>query len=66
MLTDVNEEALQKAVQIVLKNIPTAEVMAVRADVSKEAEVAAAVEAAVAKFGRLDVAVSRVVGRDGE
>ncbi|BEJ16183.1 hypothetical protein CspHIS471_0507880 [Cutaneotrichosporon sp. HIS471] len=55
VLSDVNEEAVLKAAELVLKNFPTSEAFGVKVDVSKEADIARVVEAAVAKFGRLDV-----------
>lgn len=58
VLSDVNEAAVNKAAEVVRERFPTSEAIAVKCDVSKEAEIKALVDAAVAKFGRLDVMVS--------
>lgn len=57
LLVDVNLAAAEKAAALVAQRSPGVQAVAVRADVSKEAEVQAAVERAVALFGRLDVMV---------
>lgn len=55
ILSDVNEEAVNAAAALVVKHFPTSEAIAVKCDVSKEADVEAVVKAATDKFGRLDV-----------
>lgn len=60
LLSDINEESVQKAADILRQQFPDAEVDSVKCDVSKEADVKAMVERAVEKWGRLDVLVSRL------
>ncbi|ORY32902.1 hypothetical protein BCR39DRAFT_583338 [Naematelia encephala] len=55
LLSDVNDAALSKAVDLVAKNFPTSEAIGVKCDVSKESEVESLVKTAVSKWGRLDV-----------
>lgn len=57
-ISDVNDEAAQKAAEYIVKHYPTSECQAIRCDVSSEEDVKNLVEAAVAKWGRLDVMVS--------
>ncbi|KAI0284975.1 hypothetical protein BGY98DRAFT_444763 [Russula aff. rugulosa BPL654] len=55
LLVDVNIEAAQRAVEIIKRKHPNANVLAIRADVGQEADVKAAVDTAVKEFGRLDI-----------
>ncbi|KAJ3552903.1 hypothetical protein NM688_g3908 [Phlebia brevispora] len=55
LLVDVNAEAVKKATKLVAERFPNVKVAPFKADVSKEAEVKAAVDKAVELFGRLDV-----------
>lgn len=55
LLSDVNEDAVKKAAELVKKEFPASEAEGIKCDVSKEAEVKACVEKAVQKWGRLDV-----------
>jgi len=55
LLVDVNKEAVEKATEIIRQKQPDAKVLAIRADVGQEADVKAAVDTAIKKFGRLDV-----------
>ncbi|KIP07728.1 hypothetical protein PHLGIDRAFT_127494 [Phlebiopsis gigantea 11061_1 CR5-6] len=55
LLVDVNEQAVNAAAKKVAERFPNVKVAATKADVSKEAEVKAAVDKAVELFGRLDV-----------
>ena len=57
LLVDVNLEAAERAARLVAERTPNAQAVAFKADVSKEAEVKAAVDKAVELFGRLDVMV---------
>jgi NAD(P)-dependent dehydrogenase (short-subunit alcohol dehydrogenase family) len=57
VLVDINLEAAQKAAKLVAERFPNAKAVATRADVSKEADIKAAVDLAVKEFGRLDVMV---------
>lgn len=57
LLVDINLEAAQKAASLINERYPNIKAMATKADVGKEADVKAAVEKAVAEFGRLDVMV---------
>jgi NAD(P)-dependent dehydrogenase (short-subunit alcohol dehydrogenase family) len=57
VLVDINLEAAQKAAKLVAERFPHAKAVATRADVSKEADIKAAVDLAVKEFGRLDVMV---------
>ncbi|GAA5844004.1 hypothetical protein JCM9279_003700 [Rhodotorula babjevae] len=53
---DINEEAAQRAVKLVAEMYPDApRAIAVKCDVSKEADIKACVAKAVEEFGRLDV-----------
>lgn len=55
MLVDINLEAAQNAVTLIATRSPNVKVLATKADVSKEADVKAAVDLAINEFGRLDV-----------
>ncbi|GJE84891.1 short-chain dehydrogenase [Phanerochaete sordida] len=55
LLVDVNLAAAERAARLVAERSPGVQAAAFKADVSKEAEVKAAVDQAVALFGRLDV-----------
>ena len=57
LLVDVNIDAAEKAAKLVSQRSPNIKALAFKADVSKEDEVKAAVDKAVAEFGRLDVMV---------
>lgn len=57
-ISDINEPAAKKAAEYVASQYPTSECQAIKCDVSREADIQALVEAAVAKWGRLDVMVS--------
>lgn len=58
VLSDINLQAVQGAADLINSRYHKAHAIAVRCDVSKEAEVKAVVERAVDHFGRLDVMVS--------
>ncbi|KAL1407438.1 hypothetical protein Q8F55_006871 [Vanrija albida] len=55
VLSDVNEDAVKKAAARVAEQFPSSQAFALKADVGKEEDVKALIEAAVEKFGRLDV-----------
>jgi len=55
LLVDVNFAAAEKAAKLVQERSPNTRAIPFKADVSKEAEVEAAVQLAVKEFGRLDV-----------
>ncbi|GHJ84393.1 hypothetical protein NliqN6_0795 [Naganishia liquefaciens] len=55
ILADINLEAAQKTVQRINERYPEAKAIAIKCDVSKEAEVEACVKKAVEEFGRLDI-----------
>ena len=57
LLVDVNIDAVEKAAKLVSERNPNIKAVAFRADVSKGADVKAAVDKAVELFGRLDVMV---------
>lgn len=59
-MVDVNLEAAEKASKLIAERFPNVKAAAIKADVSQEAEIKAAVDKAVELFGRLDVMV-RVV-----
>jgi hypothetical protein len=59
LLTDINETAVAQAAELVNKQFPSADAEGIKCDVSKEADVKAAIDRAVEKWGRLDVLVSR-------
>ena len=59
-MSDINEEAVTKAAELVNANFPTAKAVGVKCDVSKEADVKAMIDRAVSEFGRLDVLVCRL------
>lgn len=53
---DINEQAAQRTVDVIAKQVPgAAKAIAVKCDVSKEAEIKAMVAKAVEEFGKLDV-----------
>jgi len=58
VLSDKDATLLNAAVEQVRTQFPSSEAIGVTCDVSKEAEVKAMIDAAVDKFGRLDVLVS--------
>ena len=58
MLVDINLEAAQNVVALIATRSPNVKVLATKADVSKEADVKAAVDLAIKEFGRLDVMAS--------
>jgi NAD(P)-dependent dehydrogenase (short-subunit alcohol dehydrogenase family) len=55
LLVDINIQAAQRATEIIKRKYPDAKVIAIRADVGKEADVKAAVDTAIKEFGRLDI-----------
>jgi NAD(P)-dependent dehydrogenase (short-subunit alcohol dehydrogenase family) len=57
LLVDINLEAAEKATALVSERYPNVKALATRADVSKEADVKAAVDLALKEFGRLDIMV---------
>lgn len=61
LLVDVNIEAAQRATEIIKQKHPNAKLLAIRADVGKEADVKAAVDTAVKHFGRLDIMVLSIL-----
>lgn len=54
---DISLENAERGVALIVERFPNVKAFAVKADVGKEADVKAAVEAAVKEFGRLDVMV---------
>lgn len=58
ILADINLEAAQKTAQRIHERYPDVKAIAIKCDVSKEAEVEACVNKAVEEFGRLDIVVS--------
>ena len=58
MLVDINLDAAQNVVALIATRSPNVKVLATKADVSKEADVKAAVDLAINEFGRLDVMAS--------
>ena len=60
LLVDINEEAVTSAASKLAQKAPEVKVLATRADVSKEADIKAAVDKAIAEFGRLDIMVGIV------
>lgn len=58
LLVDINEEAVAAAASKLAQKFPEVKVLAARADVGREADIKAAVDKAVAEFGRLDIMVS--------
>lgn len=62
VMADINEAAVTAAAEQVRSRFPTSDAVAVKCDVGKEADIKAMVDAAVQKFGRLDVMVSAVAG----
>jgi NAD(P)-dependent dehydrogenase (short-subunit alcohol dehydrogenase family) len=57
LLSDVNDAALSKAVELVRSNFPSSQAVGMRCDVSKEADVQALLDTALAHWDRLDVMV---------
>jgi hypothetical protein len=57
LLVDVNLAAVEKAASLIKERVPNVKTAVIKADVSKEADVKAAVDLAVKEFGRLDVMV---------
>jgi NAD(P)-dependent dehydrogenase (short-subunit alcohol dehydrogenase family) len=57
LLVDINLANAEKGAKIISERYPNVKALATKADVSKEAEVRAAVDLAVQEFGRLDVMV---------
>ncbi|KAL5488377.1 hypothetical protein ACEPAI_6485 [Sanghuangporus weigelae] len=55
LLVDINEKAVQEAAAKIAKKTPNVKVLGIKADVGKEEDVKAAVDKAVAEFGRLDI-----------
>ncbi|KAI5832922.1 NAD(P)-binding protein [Schizophyllum commune Tattone D] len=55
VLADVNLDAAQKGADLITQKIPGARAIAVKTDVSKEADIKAVVDRAVKEWGRLDV-----------
>ncbi|KAH8115796.1 short-chain dehydrogenase [Phellopilus nigrolimitatus] len=55
LLVDINENAVGDAAAKLAKKAPNVKVLATKADVGKEADIKAAVDKAVAEFGRLDI-----------
>ncbi|KAI4518639.1 NAD(P)-binding protein [Schizophyllum commune Loenen D] len=55
VLADVNLDAAQKGADLITQKIPCARAIAVKTDVSKEADIKAVVDRAVKEWGRLDV-----------
>jgi NAD(P)-dependent dehydrogenase (short-subunit alcohol dehydrogenase family) len=60
-LVDINVEAAQRTTDIIRQKLPDAKVLAISADVGREADVKAAVDTAIKEFGRLDVMVLSMV-----
>ncbi|KAL5530745.1 hypothetical protein ACEPAF_7003 [Sanghuangporus sanghuang] len=54
LLVDINEKAVEEAASKIAKKTPNVKVLGTKADVGKEEDVKAAVDKAVAEFGRLD------------
>jgi enoyl-[acyl-carrier-protein] reductase (NADH) len=61
LLVDINVEAAQRTTDIIRQKLPDAKVLAISADVGREADVKAAVDTAIKEFGRLDVMVLSMV-----
>ena len=57
LLVDVNIAAVEKAAKVVAERYPNVKSAWIRADVSKEADIKAAVDKSIELFGRLDVMV---------
>ncbi|KAG1756014.1 hypothetical protein EDB19DRAFT_1957574 [Suillus lakei] len=55
LLVDINLAAAQKGAGLIQQRFPNVKALAVHADVGKEDDIKAAVDLAVAEFGRLDV-----------
>lgn len=64
LLVDINQKAVEEAAAKIAKKAPNVKVVATRADVSKEEDIKAAVDKAVAEFGRLDIMVGGVSYED--
>jgi NAD(P)-dependent dehydrogenase (short-subunit alcohol dehydrogenase family) len=57
LLVDVNFAAVEKAAKLITERYPNINVLPLKADVGKEADIKIAVDTAVKQFGRLDVMV---------
>jgi NAD(P)-dependent dehydrogenase (short-subunit alcohol dehydrogenase family) len=57
LLVDINLAAAEKVAAFIAERTPNVKALAILADVGKEADIKAAVEKAVAEFGRLDIMV---------
>lgn len=57
LLVDINLANAEKGVTIIAERFPDIKVLALKADVGKEADVKNAVNKAVEEFGRLDIMV---------
>lgn len=62
LLVDINEDAVTAAAAKIAQKTPEVKILATRADVGKEEDIKAAVDKAVAEFGRLDIMV-RIIDR---
>ncbi|KAJ9108096.1 hypothetical protein QFC19_002561 [Naganishia cerealis] len=58
VLADINLEAAERTAQRIHEQYPEVKAIAIKCDVSKEAEVEACIKKAVNEFGRLDIVVS--------
>lgn len=57
ILADINLEGAEKGAAQIAQRFPNVKAIPVKTDVSKEADIKAAVDIAVKEFGRLDVMV---------
>ena len=57
LLVDINEDAVTAAAAKIAQKTPEVKIRATHADVGKEEDIKAAVDKAVAEFGRLDIMV---------
>ncbi|KAI0036023.1 short-chain dehydrogenase [Vararia minispora EC-137] len=55
LLADINLVAIEKVAALISSRSPNVKAIALKTDVSKEADIRAAVDKAVAEFGRLDI-----------
>lgn len=60
VLVDINLESAEKGAAIIAKRYPNVKVLALKADVGKEADIKSVVDRTVKDFGRLDVMVCQV------
>ena len=58
LLVDINLAAADNVLSIINAKAPEVKVLAMKADVSVESDIKAAVDRAVSEFGRLDIMVS--------